>query len=159
MILYGMIMKALGVGMPASGTGGSGNGFGVQPLTSGLDFSSAFAGRANGGPVAANTPYIVGENRQPELFVPNQAGTIYNQDQMRSAMTAYSPANESMGPASMQPIKVDFMSQTIAGEEYVTARQFRQGLIDATNQGAKIGEQRSMNRLRQSRSTRSKIGL
>ena len=31
--------------------------------------------RANGGPVKANQPYIVGE-RQPELFVPNRSGTI-----------------------------------------------------------------------------------
>lgn len=32
-------------------------------------------GRASGGPVSAMTPYIVGE-RGPELFVPNQNGTI-----------------------------------------------------------------------------------
>ncbi|TPJ56878.1 hypothetical protein [Mesorhizobium sp. B2-6-7] len=31
--------------------------------------------RANGGPVTAGKPYIVGEKR-PELFVPNQSGTI-----------------------------------------------------------------------------------
>lgn len=31
--------------------------------------------RANGGPVKAGQPYIVGE-RQPELFVPNRSGTI-----------------------------------------------------------------------------------
>jgi hypothetical protein len=33
------------------------------------------AGRASGGPVAAGTPYIVGE-RGPELFVPSSAGAI-----------------------------------------------------------------------------------
>ena len=32
-------------------------------------------GKANGGPVRANQPYIVGE-RQPELFVPRASGTI-----------------------------------------------------------------------------------
>ncbi len=32
-------------------------------------------GRADGGPVSANTPYIIGE-RGPELFVPNQSGTV-----------------------------------------------------------------------------------
>jgi phage-related minor tail protein len=32
-------------------------------------------GRAEGGPVAANRPYIVGE-RGPELFVPNSSGSI-----------------------------------------------------------------------------------
>jgi hypothetical protein len=33
------------------------------------------SGRATGGPVTAGQPYIVGEHR-PELFVPNQSGTI-----------------------------------------------------------------------------------
>ena len=37
--------------------------------------SSLFAGRANGGPVMANTPYMVGE-RRAELFVPSTAGRI-----------------------------------------------------------------------------------
>lgn len=32
-------------------------------------------GKANGGPVSAGTPYVVGE-RRPELFVPRQSGTI-----------------------------------------------------------------------------------
>lgn len=33
--------------------------------------------RSMGGTVTAGTPYIVGENHRPELFVPNQSGTIY----------------------------------------------------------------------------------
>lgn len=41
-----------------------------------IDFiKKVLPGRAVGGPVAANQPYIVGE-RGAELFVPNQAGTI-----------------------------------------------------------------------------------
>ena len=88
---------AIGVARIFAGLGSSST---PDVKTSGLDFSSAFSagtgygvssypGRANGGPVAANTPYIVGE-REPELFVPNTAGTVYNQDQMRSAMATYS---------------------------------------------------------------------
>lgn len=42
-------------------------------LVSGI--GSLFAGRASGGPVMANTPYIVGE-RRAELFVPSTAGRI-----------------------------------------------------------------------------------
>ena len=34
-----------------------------------------FSGRAAGGPVSANTPYVVGE-KGPELFMPNSAGKI-----------------------------------------------------------------------------------
>lgn len=36
---------------------------------------SLFSGRAAGGPVSANTPYVVGE-KGPELFMPNTAGKI-----------------------------------------------------------------------------------
>ncbi|MCP5385944.1 MAG: phage tail tape measure protein [Novosphingobium sp.] len=38
-------------------------------------FSGLFKGRAIGGPVLANQPYVVGEKR-PELFVPSTAGRI-----------------------------------------------------------------------------------
>lgn len=41
----------------------------------GFDISKLFQFRANGGPVQAGRPYIVGEKR-PEVFVPNTAGTI-----------------------------------------------------------------------------------
>ncbi len=37
--------------------------------------SGAFAARAEGGPVSANTPYMVGE-RGPELFMPQTSGSI-----------------------------------------------------------------------------------
>jgi len=37
--------------------------------------------RQHGGPVKAGKPYIVGE-REAELFVPSQAGNIYNQNQL-----------------------------------------------------------------------------
>ncbi len=40
--------------------------------------------RAEGGPVRAGQPYLVGED-EPELFVPNASGRILNQKQMRAA--------------------------------------------------------------------------
>lgn len=49
-------------------SGGSGLGL-VQQLR------NAFSFRADGGPVSAGKPYIVGE-RQPEVFVPGRSGTI-----------------------------------------------------------------------------------
>lgn len=57
------------------GTGGSGGSGGL--IGAGLDFlGGVFGGaRAMGGPVAAGTPYLVGE-RGPEMFVPNHTGTI-----------------------------------------------------------------------------------
>ncbi|GIX10676.1 tape measure protein [Elioraea sp.] len=56
----------------------------VSSALSGFSFGSMFSGigswlgglfRAEGGPVAAGRPYIVGE-RGPEWFVPDQAGTV-----------------------------------------------------------------------------------
>ena len=39
------------------------------------NFFNGISGRATGGPISANTPYLVGE-RGPELVVPRQAGTV-----------------------------------------------------------------------------------
>ena len=150
---------AIGIARAFAGMGGGtgGEGFGQTPLTSGLDFSSAFAGRANGGPVAANRPYIVGE-REPELFVPNTAGTIYNQDQIRSMSTNYGPGNETTATA-MAPmnstINYNGPMLNFNGDEYIP-RSEAQSLVQA---GAKQGEARTLNALRNQRSTRSRIGI
>lgn len=45
------------------------------PLVLRVDLLAAAQGRATGGPVSANTSYIVGE-RRPELFVPSTSGRI-----------------------------------------------------------------------------------
>jgi SLT domain-containing protein len=44
--------------------------------------SQSYSGRAVGGPVSGNTPYIVGE-RGPEMFVPPGAGTIVPNSQLQ----------------------------------------------------------------------------
>lgn len=59
------------------GTSGGGGGV-AQVLTSGLDFSGAFA---DGGRPAVGKAALVGE-RGPELFVPNRSGTIIPNDQL-----------------------------------------------------------------------------
>jgi hypothetical protein len=51
----------------------------TKPVSSGLQ---GLFGRASGGPVSAGTPYIVGENRRPELFVPSQNGTVVPMDKI-----------------------------------------------------------------------------
>jgi lambda family phage tail tape measure protein len=45
------------------------------------NFFGALTGKAIGGPVSANTPYIVGE-RGPELFMPSSAGNIVPNNQL-----------------------------------------------------------------------------
>ena len=69
------LQKTLGL---FGGGGGGGGGFGAPVLTSGLDFSGAFA---DGGRPAVGKAALVGE-RGPELFVPNRSGTIIPNDQL-----------------------------------------------------------------------------
>ena len=57
------------------GSGGGGGGGLLSGLTSILGSVFGVPGRAIGGPVSPNQPYMVGENG-PELFVPTSAGSI-----------------------------------------------------------------------------------
>lgn len=69
----------------------------VTTALSGFSFGNLFSGlfRAEGGPVAAGQPYIVGE-RGPEWFVPSRSGTVLP--------NGMSPAS---GPVIHQTISVD----------------------------------------------------
>lgn len=62
--------EALALQIFQSVFGAAGGGGGLSGLLAGV-----LGTRANGGPVEAGKPYIVGE-RQPELFVPDQSGQI-----------------------------------------------------------------------------------
>ena len=53
---------------------------------------SAVGGRANGGPVNKNMPYMVGE-RGPELFVPQNNGKIVPNNQLKADSTRPMPTN------------------------------------------------------------------
>ena len=132
--------------------------FAVKSIGSSL-FPAPIPGFADGGRPPIGEVSLVGE-RGPELVKFDSPATVYSNEQSKSmlAQQNYSPANQDSSQ-SMAPLQVAFTSTSIRGEEYVTASQFRQGIQDATNQGAKQGEQRAMNKLRQSRSTRSKIGI
>lgn len=66
--------------------------------------------RAMGGPVSANSPYVVGE-RGPELFVPGTSGTIIPNDSMRGTAAAVGPninisynIQSGVSRAELQPI-------------------------------------------------------
>ena len=56
--------------------------FVIDKITGGfLSFVKGLTGKAIGGPVQAGQPYMVGE-RGPEMFVPNQSGSIVPNDKM-----------------------------------------------------------------------------
>jgi len=73
--LTGGIASAL-FGMKKAVTGGGGGAGGVAPRSA----------RAIGGPVQAGSPYMVGE-RGPEMFVPNQSGSIVPNKKMGGGVT------------------------------------------------------------------------
>jgi hypothetical protein len=101
-------------------------------------------------------PSIVGE-RGPELFVPDSAGTVLSNEQSKDALATYSPANAETASAAPMASTINYNGPTLKfnGNDYIP-RSEANSLVNA---GAKQGEQRAMNRLRQSRSSRSKIGL
>ena len=149
MIIYGTIMKALGVTMPGAS---------ATPAVPGLGAVKNFGGTyADGGRPPVGEVSIVGE-RQPELFVPRTSGTIYNQEQMQSAMSTYSEANTG-GTVATAPIDVSYNVTEINAMRFVTEEQMVESSRQSAMQGAKLGEQRALNRLRQSRSTRNKLGM
>lgn len=161
MILYGTIMRALGVSLPGA-TGGGG------PLPSANMFSGGFnlAPFAEGGFVDRPTNALIGEGSEPEYVIP--------ESKMRESMARYSrgsrgasvipegsggAADENGGTAVAAPIDVRYTVERINSVDYVTADQFQRGMQSAATQGAKQGEQNTLKRLQMSGSTRRRLGM
>ena len=168
MILYGTIMKALGI---SGGGGGFGVGVGDVGAINNNAFSTlgntAFGGFAEGGYVSSPTNALIGEGGEPEYVIP--------ESKMRTAMSRYSRgsrggsvipesgATEAMGEggatAVAAGIDVRYTVERINSIDYVTADQFQAGMQQAAQQGAKQGEQQTLKRLQMSGSTRKRIGI
>ena len=104
-----------------------------------------------------NQVSMVGE-RGPELFVPDTPGTIYSNEDTKAMMEQYSLAN-SDPDSSAHSTTFQMDTTIINGVEYATVEQVQKMGRAAAVDGAKQGEARAMNRLRQSRSTRQKVGI
>lgn len=163
MILYGTIMKALGVSMP------KGPGFGGPNLnvsdSSPFDLDKSFF--AEGGFVNKPTNAIIGEGSEPEYVIP--------ESKMKESMMRYSrgargnsvipesgeggASGEGSGTAVAAPIDVRYSVERINNVDYVTADQFQAGMKQAAQQGAKQGEQQTLRRLQMSSSTRRRLGV
>ena len=167
MILYGTIMKALGVSM---GGGGGFNpnapsitGNSIGDFGGGTPFAGAFA---EGGYVTGPTNALIGEGGEPEYVIP--------ESKMRESMGRYSrgsrggsvipaegggAAGTEGGVAVAAPIDVRYTVERINSVDYVTADQFQSGMRQAAEQGASQGEQRTFRRLKMSSSARRGIGI
>ena len=114
-------------------------------------------GYATGGFVGPNRVALVGENG-PELIRSGPTGTSVtnNQDTM-AAMERFSPGNQEAAAGGPMTSTINYNGPTLTfnGDDYIPRSEAPQ-LVAA---GAKQGETRAMNRLRQSRSTRNKIGI
>jgi len=120
LILQQQLLNAL-KGFNLFNFGGGGGFTSPNVLTSGLDFSGAFA---NGGRPAVGKAALVGE-RGPELFVPDRAGTIV--------------PNGGFGGANVV-VNVDASGSSVQGDEG-SSRQLG-ALIGAAVQGEIIKQQR-----------------
>jgi TP901 family phage tail tape measure protein len=172
MIAYGLIMKALGVGL-GGGTSfaGDGGGFGISPDSLATGSPSSFGGgnlfAAEGAYVSSPTSAVVGEGGEPEYIIP--------ESKMRESMARYSrgarggsvipeaggsgTSGEGGGTAVAAPIDVRYTVERINSVDYVTADQFQQGMQQAANQGARQGEQQTLKRLQMSSGTRRRLGM
>ena len=152
MILNGLLMKALGITMPGASMS-SGNGINWTSPDAGVlgQLGGIPTGYANGGAPPVNQVSLVGE-RGPELFIPNQSGRIVSNE----AMSNYMPSNESLTTTNA-PININYSGPMLNfnGDEYIP----RSEAPKLVEQGAKMGEQRTMNHLRNNRSSRQRIGI
>jgi tape measure domain-containing protein len=184
MIIYGTIMKALGVGLPSMESGQAGvgqmadmggigmGGAGTVQNKMGQGFGTLgpnFGIRqyAEGGYASVPTRALVGEGGEGEYLIP--------ESKMRESMARYSrgargssviPENgaggtnsEGSGTAVAAPIDVRYTVERINSVDYVTADQFQAGMRQAASQGAKQGEQQTLKRLQMSSSTRKRLGM
>jgi hypothetical protein len=107
--MAGIAMIAGGVaGMKEGGTYGTLMGLagifgGIASITGSFASLGSIKGKARGGPLTANTPYLVGEEG-PELFVPNQDGEVNSTSRTQALMAARSAlgGNQMAGSADSQ---------------------------------------------------------
>ena len=114
-----------------------------------------FGTRANGGPVNANQPYIIGE-RGLELFVPSSSGRVMSNSDTREALAHQIAARQTNAAVrDPGPINLRYESQVINGVEYVTAEQHRKGMAQAAERGRAL----TLQALQNSVKSRRMVGL
>ena len=161
-----LILTAITQGISALG---GGDGVGLFSMLSG-----GLGKREDGGPVLPNRPYLVGE-AGPELVVPNSAGTVVDAKTTSAAMSRWNSGNSNgVGPeagggdvfgsggsaGAAQSINVTTGPvMQFQGDNFVSQKDFQAGLAQAAQQGAKAGEAMTLKRLKNSQSTRRKVGI
>ena len=136
-----------------SGGIGGGGGFGGAPQLSNIPFSAGGISYEGGGYTGNGSRVggVDGRGGFPAILHPNE--TVVDH-------TRYGPGNEGTN-SFMRPAQTSFNLQTtvINGVEYATVDQVREMGLQATRDGAKQGEARTLNALRNKRSSRARAGV
>jgi hypothetical protein len=157
-----------GIGSIFMSLGGAVGGFAglfkPQAAANGAVWKGGFQAFANGGTVTGPTLGLVGEGKYNEAIVPLPDGKSIpvqmrgNQQSSRDLL-----ANQRQQQASMPNISMSFQTSTINGVEYVSRDQLEQAMAATRKQAAKDGANRGMtmtlDKLQQSPSTRSRLGM
>ena len=185
MIAKALILKVLGIFGGAAG-GGLGFGGNSDPLGVGGGFWGG--GRASGGPVEPNTAYLVGEEG-PELILPQRNGYVLNADQTQNALaqsrgalggggvtsdSAFSENRDALNTISStsRERQVERWITSGAGSTeikysrvgagdlpFVTEQDMLQATRVAAQEGARMGQQRTMAALKNNPGARRTIGI
>ena len=118
-------------------------------------------GFAEGGRPPVGRPSLVGE-KGPELFVPSAAGTIIPAGPTAGIRDAM--ANGSNGNGATAPVlNMSFETTRFGNTDYVSREQLEAAMMqtraEATKAGARRGMTMTLDKLQQSPSTRSRVGL
>jgi hypothetical protein len=176
MMIYGMILKALGVmggtggGLGSLGGGGGFGsfnqmgGFGVEQLGqfSGGPLAAGIMPFANGGVITGPTLGLVGEGKYNEAIVPLPDGRsipVQFQDNSLRDRMDQSPLASPSSPI----LSMSFETTKINGVEYVSRDQLEAAMMETRKLAARDGAQRGMtmtlDRIQNSSSTRRRIGV
>jgi hypothetical protein len=119
---------------------------------------------ANGGMVNGPTLGLVGEGKYNEAIVPLPDGRSIPVQMKGGGGGLREAMNGNTGRASNSPIlNMSFQSTNINGVEYVSRDQLEQAMVatrrQAASDGAKRGMSMTLDKLQQSPSTRSRLGM
>jgi len=178
MILYGTIMKALGIGggfnSAAASPGGSAGvaGIGGGGLGDVFGNTSSFGAAtslpkpfAQGGFVSSPTNALIGEGGEPEYVVPaskmNEAMGRYARGARGGAVIPDGPGGDAGGEmgGGGGSIDVTYSVERINNVNYVTAAEFERGMAQAAKRGAEMGKRGVYSDLINKRSIRSRVGI
>jgi len=155
------IAKSL-AGLFGGGGGGGAQGFQMPEIAPGVGSlgPQKIFGFAAGGNPPIGRPSLVGE-KGPELFVPSAAGTIIPAGPTAGIREVMANGN---GNAATAPIlNMSFETTRFGNTDYVSREQLEAAMMqtraEATKAGARRGMTMTLDKLQQSPSTRSRVGL